>query len=658
MVLFHLFGEGRISGGIDIFLAVSGFLFTGMLLREAAESGGRIDAGRYLGRLARRILVPAAIVVAATTALGLAVLPVTKHAQLWAEARASLLYYENLELISSQLAYGAAGPETSPFQHFWSLSVQGQFYLVWPFVALAAVAIARRLRRPAAVVMGVLTAGVLSVSFLYALHLGAEDQAEAYLATGSRLWQLAFGGLLALAAHRLVLPRALRGAAGWLGVALVVSCGLVLDGAELFPGPWSLWPLAGFVLVLLAGAPPEADRPSSAVRVLSGRALSWVGDHAYALYLWHWPLLILSLELLDRTAVGPGHAAAVMAASLVLAWLTHILVEAPLAALPQRASGPRLRRLNRVSVALGGVLLLAGGLIATAAVRSGPGEAEPVVASETHPGAMVTAGAVVAPGAVDPVPSLDTLPSVRPDYYAWDCNQWGSQKEGTDEVRVCDDPNRPEEPLARVVVGGGSHAGHWISTVREVGARNGWEVLVVDRASCPFGVLEDRDDPMCQSWQDNFITWLETADVDLVITPGTRMDTEEEFIIDDARRRWEQMLATGTDVLLLRGTPRHDTNIADCLAEGTPSAQCGPPTAQIAEQNPLDATALPEGVHTVDLVENVCPAVNDPAREHCDAVVGNVVVWHDAHHLTNTMARSAAPILEEKAREVIPELLD
>ncbi|OAV56050.1 acyltransferase family protein [Enteractinococcus helveticum] len=150
VVLFHLFGNGRVSGGIDIFLAVSGFLFTGMLLREAANSGGRVDPLKYFGRLVRRILIPAALVIAVTLTAGLLISPITRHSQLWAEARASLLYFENLELINSQLAYGAAGPETSPFQHFWSLSVQGQFYIIWPAIAIISVIIAKQLRTSAA----------------------------------------------------------------------------------------------------------------------------------------------------------------------------------------------------------------------------------------------------------------------------------------------------------------------------------------------------------------------------------------------------------------------------------------------------------------------------------------------------------------------------
>ncbi|MBO0599273.1 acyltransferase, partial [Nesterenkonia sp. E16_7] len=145
VVLFHLFGAGRVSGGIDIFLAISGFLFTGMLLREAGSTG-KIDFLRYFVRLAKRILAPAALVIAVTTMAGLILLPLTRHAQLVTEARASLLYFENFELIRSQLSYEAAGAETSPFQHFWSLSVQGQFYLIWPSVALLAVWLARRSR--------------------------------------------------------------------------------------------------------------------------------------------------------------------------------------------------------------------------------------------------------------------------------------------------------------------------------------------------------------------------------------------------------------------------------------------------------------------------------------------------------------------------------
>ncbi|WGH93460.1 acyltransferase [Auritidibacter ignavus] len=147
VVLFHIFGAGRISGGIDIFLAITGFLFAGMLLRESTASGGPIDVAKYAERLILRIVAPAVVVVLAIAVVGYFVLLGSQHEQLFREARASALYFENIELINSQLAYGAAGPETSPFQHFWSLSVQGQFYLVWPILVVLAVMVARKLYR-------------------------------------------------------------------------------------------------------------------------------------------------------------------------------------------------------------------------------------------------------------------------------------------------------------------------------------------------------------------------------------------------------------------------------------------------------------------------------------------------------------------------------
>lgn len=354
VVLFHLFGAGRISGGIDIFLAVSGFLFTGMLLREAALSGGSINVGRYLARLARRLLPPAALVITVTLIVGYLLFPSTRHEQLWGEARASFLYFENIELINSQLAYGAAGPDTSPFQHFWSLSVQGQFYLVWPLVAIASVLLAQKLKKPAAGVMAAFVVVIIAASFIFALHMQALDQDQAYLMTRTRFWELAFGGLLALLGSSFVLPRRLRLSAGWLGLGLIVTCGFLLDGASLFPGPWALWPLIGLALVMLsANGESDADRGEfSSTRFLSSSFFGSIGNLAYGLYLWHWPLLIFYLEFREQDSIGVRGATGVFCVSVLLAWLTNRWVEAP--------TGRTKLRVKTQLVSAGVVLIGAG----------------------------------------------------------------------------------------------------------------------------------------------------------------------------------------------------------------------------------------------------------------------------------------------------------
>lgn len=662
MVLFHFFGDGRISGGIDIFLAISGFLFTAMLLREATEYAGRVNLLRYFGRLSRRIVAPAAVVVIATTAIGLAVLPVTRHGQLWTEARASLLYFENIELINSQLAYGAAGPESSPFQHFWSLSVQGQFYLVWPAVAVVAVLLARHLKVPAARVMAIIVGMVLVASLAVAIYVGFFEQDRAYLMTTTRMWQLAFGGLLALWGARVNLPARLRGPGGWMGLALIAACGFVLDGAALFPGLWSLWPLMGLALVLAAGGAEggSKDPRSSATRFLSHRAFAWIGDHAYALYLWHWPVLIYYLEIRDREAIGPRGAAFVLTVSLVLTWFTHRWVETPLKNLQTKA-GPtvatRMKRINVVTVAGIMVVLVGGGAVTTAAIAS---TTAPTMAEdwdwETYPGGALDPGQSV-PQA-DHVPGLAELPSVRPDYYAWGCKQPATQSPATAAIKVCEDPDKPAEPSATVVLAGGSHAGHWAETFRQLAGRHRWELLVVDRSSCPFGEPVDPSDTACATWQDNFISWLEDTgrEIDLVVTPGSRLQASRgEFIMPGAQERWQQITDAGSRLLLLRGTPRGDRNVATCLGEGTAPDDCGPPVEQIASDSPLNEHTMPEGASTVDVIDHVCPAVREDA-ERCDAVVGNVVIWHDSHHLTNAYAGTMVPIMETRMREAVPRL--
>lgn len=659
VVIFHLFGDGRISGGIDIFLAVSGFLFTGMLLREATASGGRINLFKYFGRLIRRIFIPAATVAIATLALGLLILPLTQHRQLWGEARASLLYFENFELINSQLAYGAAGPDTSPFQHFWSLSVQGQFYLVWPFVAIITVLLAKALRTSAARVMLILVGTVLVFSFVYAIYVGNFNQDEAYLMTSTRLWQLAFGALLALAGSTIRLPKPIRPVAGWVGTGLIVSCGFILDGAQLFPGPWAFWPLAGLTLVLISSGPDgsQNDPPWTASRFLSNKPLAWIGDHAYGLYLCHWPLLIFYLEIRGRDAIGYRGALVILAITVVLAILMHRYIEQPLQRVTKRANSATTQSRNKTTVTIGvGLIVVIGSVTSMAAPK-------PPELNATYEGLDES----VYPGAAqffneEPLPEADVFPALEdatqytPDYTSEGCGQKMGNDPGTDEVTVCEDENAPEDPTATIVLAGGSHAGHLEGAFRALGQKYGWEVLVVTKSSCVFGWEENPDQSMCGEWNDNFIHWLEEHEVDLVVTPGTRLN-QPEYILDAAPKWWEKISKTETDLLLMRGTPRGGENIPECLASGRSSQDCGPSKDNFADISPLQRLDLPNNVHPVDMTKYVCPQIGNDAVENCDAVVGNILVWYDNHHFTQPFSQSLAAGFEAEIREAMPRLV-
>lgn len=665
VVLFHLFGNGRVSGGIDIFLAVSGFLFTGMLLREAANNNGCIDPLKYYGRLVRRILVPAALVIAVTLAAGLLISPVTKHSQLWAEARASLLYFENFELINSQLAYGAAGPETSPFQHFWSLSVQGQFYIIWPVVAMISVLVARRLRTSAAKVMAILIGVIFVASFVYAIYVGGYDQDANYLMTTTRAWQLAFGGLLALAGGTIGLPQPLRAPAGWLGLAMVVTTGFIFNGAQQFPGPLALYPLLGLTLVLISAGPTGGhhDPQHTATRFLSNKPLAWIGDHAYGLYLWHWPLLIYYLELREREAVGWRGGLIILAITVVLAMLTYRYIEQPLKQRQDHRTGQQAAHTNKIVVVATAGSLLVAGTGATLILNQPHNQVASVYEDwdwETYPGAMATTNQYDSPPETGHfLPALEELRDDRPDVYNQECIQKMDNETGPDEVLVCEDHNAPDNPTATIVISGGSHSVHWDEAFRTLANEYGWELLVVNKNACVFMNNDAPEYVACQQWNDNYIEWLQHHDVDLVVANGTRIfSDQDEYVETGGPHRWEQITDTGAELLLIRGTPRPGDRVNDCLADGNTPHECGTTTEYIAETNPLEQAPLPEGAHQIDLLEHVCPEGMTTTSDQCPAVVGNVVVWYDGSHLSDTYVATMTPIIETELRETVGWLFD
>ncbi|MCH8562487.1 acyltransferase [Nesterenkonia sp. YGD6] len=649
---FHLFGAGRVSGGIDIFLAISGFLFTAMLLREAAESGGTIRVGRYLLRLLRRLVIPAGLVIAVTFFASWLVFPSTRNAQLLVEVRASLLYFENWQLIADSMSYEVADATASPFQHFWSLSVQGQFFLIWPLVAVAAVWCAKRLNRSAASVMTVFVMLVLAVSFTHAIYMQTINQDRAYLMTTTRFWEFAFGGLLALLASRIALGRAARTVSGWVGLTLVVSTGFIMDGAEVFPGPLALWPLIGFALILMSSSHPNptASGRSSVDRLLTLKPINWVGNLAYGLYLWHWPLLIFYLEIRDREQVGLRGGTLILALSFALAWLTHRLVEVPLSR--SSFSRPRLK------------LGLAAGVLAAAAVGSSATLAtlnEPAVAGtppSTAEGTPFGAAAVGTPSA-DPWDGAEIhppIPAIRndmPAYYGWDCRQRGGNDPGTGEALVCEDPDAPESPKATVMLAGGSHAGQWHAAFVLMAQENDWELILADKSGCRFGEVTDVSANMCHEWNVDFFDVLRERQPDLVVTPGSVVSREgggPEKIEAGAPDRWLEIVETGSDLLLMRGTPRPNDDVPECLAGGRGALECGPTFDTLAEKNPLNGIDLPESTVSVDMTEYIC------WEDACPAVIGDVAVYRDDSHLTNSYVESMVPMLEEQLKDRFPFL--
>jgi peptidoglycan/LPS O-acetylase OafA/YrhL len=394
VVTFHLWPD-RLHGGfvgVDVFFVVSGFLITGHLLRDAPTCGR--DLGVFWVRRVRRLLPAALTVIFAALFVTWLFGPVSQWRKTGLQAVSSAVYLQNWQLAPSSKLGG--DPHPTALQHYWSLSVEEQFYLLWPILLLCAVLLARRRGWDLRVVAGAAMGLVALASVAFSLWFTRLAPAPAYFVTPTRMWELAVGGLTAAvvrpAARGPRRGRLLREAATWAGFAAIGFGAMTYYTARVSVAMATV-PVLGTAAVLAADVPGEPN-PN---RLLRLRPVQYLGDLSYSVYLWHWPLIVLvpmvsGHELTDARKVG------VMVGALVLAAVTKRQIEDRF----RRGSGPRVCLLVPCRWAVAGmaaVIALGGLEVAGAHARSHP-----------SPGVAGTAPNVLAPGAG---PAAEVLSALR-----------------------------------------------------------------------------------------------------------------------------------------------------------------------------------------------------------------------------------------------------
>ena len=289
---------GRVSGGVDVFLALSGFFFGGRLLRTAMTPGASLWPVPEVTRLVRRLLPALVVVLAAAAVLTILIQPETRWETFADQSLASLGYYQNWELAHTASDYLRAGEAVSPLQHIWSMSVQGQFYIAFLALIFGCAVLFRRIfGRHMRIAFIVLLSALTIASFVYAIFAHNADQATAYYNSFARAWELLLGALVGALVTNLRWPMWLRTTAAVIALAAILACGALIDGVHEFPGPWALVPVGATMLFILSAANRVADphtggRMPAPNRLLATAPFVALGAMAYSLYLWHWPLLI------------------------------------------------------------------------------------------------------------------------------------------------------------------------------------------------------------------------------------------------------------------------------------------------------------------------------------------------------------------------------
>jgi peptidoglycan/LPS O-acetylase OafA/YrhL len=634
---------GRVSGGVDVFLTLTGFFLVhslGTHLRGSAPLDPLAPIARTLSRLA-----PAAfLVVGVTAALSIWVLPETRWREVAEHLIASGTFTENLHLVDEAVEYAADNAAASPMQQFWSLSIQLQVLVAVPLVVCAGAAILRLggWRRHGRRLVVLLVAAGTVASFGWALAATSADQQAAYFSTLPRLWELGVGALAALllVGSR---PRRRAGAVlGWGGVVALVVCGAVLDGAHAFPGWPALWPVLSAIAVLAAG---DSGGRFGVHRVLSPWPMQWLGTRAYGLYLWHWPILVLYLAHADRsrpTAVG---AAAIIVLSVLLAALTHRLVEQPAGAL-LRSRRPAWAL---VLVVVCAAPLVVAGLGATSSLDSRLASFVPAADDPAYRGARALSGAQPATGGVDDVELLPPLSVIGEDWtHLPDARcrlETQAMQPAPAEFAIC--TRGPDSASRRIVVVGDSHAAHWLPPLAALADAHDWQVVSVMNPGCNLSTASEfipRRSPRyeeCAAWRSRIVDRIVAFDPDVVVSLGTRIAYgQREVVPPGFVEAWQQLSDRGVPVIGMRDNPRHERHVPDCLAElGDDAPECAVSPSEVYDDEVLDVD-LPPGVTLLDTRPYFCTGTV------CPAVIGNIRVYMDDAHITAMYMRTVAPLLE------------
>jgi peptidoglycan/LPS O-acetylase OafA/YrhL len=671
VAVFHVW-FGRVSGGVDVFLALSGFFFGGRLLRTALIPGASLWPVPEVTRLVRRLLPSLVVVLAASAVLTILIQPETRWETFADQSLASLGYFQNWELANTASDYLRAGESVSPLQHIWSMSVQGQFYitflaLIFLFALLFRKVFGRYMRASLVVLLSALTVA----SFVYAIFAHNADQATAYYNSFARGWELLLGALVGALVGYIRWPMWLRSTVAVGALAAILSCGALIDGVKEFPGPWALVPVGATMLFILTGANRLADPHTGGKlplpnRLLATKSFVWLGSIAYALYLWHWPLLIFWLVYSDRQRAGFLDGAGVLLVSVLLAYLTTKYVENPLRYRSAGAdSAPAVRiplraRLRRPTIVLGSIVAALGvALTATSFTWR-----EHVLVQRANAENLGTLQSLDYPGAhalLDnaPVPNAPMRPTVLEAKQDLPETTEDGCISDFDNVGVINCSYGDKSATRTIALAGGSHAEHWITALDLLGKLHHFKVVTYLKMGCPLTTEDvplvmgdNRSYPKCHTWNEAVMKKIIADHPDFVFTTATRPWNIKpgDVMPGTYVGIWQTLSDNNIPILAMRDTPwlvRKSKPFfpADCLADGGNGISCGIRRSDVlAASNPtlIWVKRFPL-LKPLDMSDAVC------RRDVCRAVEGNVLIYHDSHHISKTYMRTMA---DELGRQI------
>jgi peptidoglycan/LPS O-acetylase OafA/YrhL len=678
VVGYHAGVPGLSGGfvGVDVFLVISGYLITRHLLVEVATTG-RLSLVGFYARRVRRLLPAAALVTVVTVAAGWLVLDPLRARSLTVDALYTAGYSLNWHLAAQGTDYLTATAAPSALQHYWSLAVEEQYYLVWPVLLLAVAAVTRGRRatrtgpsRARSAVVTLLLLAVAVGSFILCVRQTASSQPWAYFGLHTRAWELAVGALVAVAAPRLAhLTQVPARALTWLGLLAVATSVCAYDHDTAFPGAAAALPVLGTAAVIAGGC---AAPRGGAEMLLRLSPLQVVGALSYGWYLWHWPLLQLAPDAVGHP-LDLRHRILVAAVALGLAAASYALVEHPFRTLSWPVLHPSAAVASGIALAMTTAAVAALGL-ALAPEVTGTGTARHAVAVQHTGGRGPSADEVVArqlaaglrttavPANLTPTLSAaaTTLPAPQTDP---GCH---ASFAVTRPRTTCVYGDRSAR--RSIVLLGDSHALQWFPALERIARTDHYRLVSMTKSSCtPFTVTTwnealNRPYTECDAWRSRALTDVARLRPSLVVVSSLTGLRDHGMSGGGAAfdRAWSRGVTTtvhrlrhsGARVAVLDDTTNPGRSVPECLAGNLDDARaCTYYRAggihPAARRDVQRRAAQRAGAVDVDTTRWLC------AGRRCPVIVGNLLVFRDEQHLSTAYAAYLATPLGAALRDLL-----
>lgn len=637
VAVYHIW-LGSVSGGVDVFFVVSGYLITTSVLSRF-EGNGHFNYFSYLLNIGKR-LFPIAFTVLTFTAIGsFFFLPKIQWNQIVAEIYASMFYVENWQLARNAVDYLAQNNEASPLQHFWALSVQGQFYIIWPLIIFVAFLLAKKIFKTPfrKTLLGVLVT-VFTISITYSIYKTNVNQPWAYFDTFARVWEFSLGGMLALLLPYLKVNKYIGFFIGWIGLTVICLTGILLPVSTVFPGYAALLPISGVLLIIISA---ENHLKFGADRFLSTKPFLYFGSFSYGFYLWHWPLLIFYFAIFKTDVVPLVDGLIILFIAFVLAVFSTKVLEAPI-------RGMSLKHQKRkIATTLFMLFMMVIVVNTTWSVYHAQTEKDfkQNLRIEDYPGAKVLFEDIDVAPDIKPILTFSSDDNALPRFYQDGCyvdmNSYGLKKCSYGNV---------ENPKYTVAIVGGSRDAQWFPAFEQFAEELELQVDIYNKDSCKlsaddFGGLLTNS---CMDWNKRVVEHLLKEPPDLIFTTANANGlTPVTDGFNDVFKKFEGV----TRIFAIRNLHEMPFDVPSCVEVN------GAENCKVLRKNVLHDELpwegrddIPNNVHFVDLTDYFCD------DKYCYAVIGNVITYRDKFHMGDLYASTLAEPLKQQIQLVLKEL--